>query len=90
MGPPFPRLFLFSKPSKCPKILIRGVWGHPPASYKRQKITTKKPIKKTDGPPWPGISSMQSPTQPTVVIVGLYIRIDKAKKHNIIKKRGKK
>jgi len=33
---------------------------------------------------------MQSPTQPTVVIVGLYISIDKAKKHNIIKKRGKK
>jgi len=56
------------------------VWGATSHILSKTKNSNKKTYKKTDAPPWAGISSMQSPHQPTVDIVGLYINLKQAKK----------
>jgi len=87
---PFPGFSYSQKPSKCSKVLIRGVWGAPSHILQKTKNINKKTYKKTDAPPWAGISSMQSPTQPLGCIVGHYIAIDNAEKKKYTKKKGEK
>ena len=66
------------------------MWGAPSHILQKTKNNNKKTYKKTDAPPWAGISSMQSPTQPLGCIVGSLHKLDKAKKLPKMEKKEKK
>jgi len=77
---PFPGFSYSQKPFKCFKVLIKGGVGGHPHILSKTKNSNKKTYKKNRCPNGAGISSMQSPQQPTVVIVGHYIKLKQAKK----------
>ena len=47
---PFPGFSYSQKPSKCSKVLIRGVWGAPSHILQKTKNNNKKTYKKNRSP----------------------------------------